>query len=81
MDKMHLVELFITLPKSERQIFIDSLTPEIKTTMPRTHVNISETNAGVKFIIEAENTSALRATLNSYLRWLNCISSIASSIE
>lgn len=78
---MHIAEISITLPKSERKIFINSLTPEIKTNMPKTHVNISETNAGVKFTIEAENTSALRATLNSYIRWLNCISSIATSIE
>lgn len=37
--------------------------------MPRTKVQI-ESDDGVKLIIKAEDTNALRAGLNSYLRWI-----------
>jgi tRNA threonylcarbamoyladenosine modification (KEOPS) complex Pcc1 subunit len=61
---------------------LNSLLPEVsREAMPRTQVNISETNVGVLLTIEADNTNALRAALNSYLRWLNCIISTANTFD
>lgn len=59
----------ITLPSDRSEIILSSLLPEIRTTMPRTKVQI-ESNDDVKLIIKAEDTNALRAGLNSYLRWI-----------
>ncbi len=59
----------ITLQSDKSKIIFNSLLPEIRTTMPRTKVQI-ESDDDVKLIIKAEDTNALRAGLNSYLRWM-----------
>lgn len=59
----------ITLLSGKPGIILNSLLPEIKTMVSRTNIQI-ESNDGVKLIIKAEDTSALRAALNSYLRWI-----------
>ncbi len=78
---MHKVEISLTLPESERKIFLGSLEPEILNPIPKTQINITETNAGVLLTITAETTSSLRAALNSYLRWLHSISEISENID
>ncbi|MFW6196164.1 MAG: KEOPS complex subunit Pcc1 [Thermoplasmatota archaeon] len=45
------------------------LVPEADEGMRRVEINISLNPP--KIIIEAEDTRALRASMNSYLRWLN----------
>ena len=64
-----------------RKIVSQSLSPELGRTMPRTQVNLLETDSGITLTINAEDTSALRAALNSYLRWLNCIISTANTFD
>ncbi len=64
-----------------RKIVSQSLSPELGRTMPRTQVNLLETDSGITLTINAEDTSALRAELNSYLRWLNCIISTANTFD
>ncbi len=64
----------------EREIMVRSLSPESGRAVPKTQVNISETNQGVLLTIEAETTNALRAALNSYLRWFNCIHTIITTV-
>lgn len=59
----------VKLPLESAKIIMNSLLPEMKTTMPRTKVQI-ESNDDIKLIIKAEDTNALRAGLNSYLRWI-----------
>lgn len=78
---MRKAEILIELEPNVREIVIKSLSPELGRTVPKTQVNISETNAGLKIIFNAETTSALRAALNSYLRWVNCILSIAEKFN
>jgi tRNA threonylcarbamoyladenosine modification (KEOPS) complex Pcc1 subunit len=80
-DTMHKVEISIELDAAIRKIVLGSLQPEIGSSVPKTQVNISETNAGLVLSIEGETTSAIRAAMNSYLRWLNCIISISTTID
>jgi tRNA threonylcarbamoyladenosine modification (KEOPS) complex Pcc1 subunit len=76
---MHKVEISIELDSPDQKIVLGSLQPEISSSVPKTQVNISETNAGLVISIEGETTSAIRAALNSYLRWLNCIITISTT--
>jgi tRNA threonylcarbamoyladenosine modification (KEOPS) complex Pcc1 subunit len=78
---MRKVDITFTLSPKERDIVLKSLMPEMGRTVPKTQVNISETNAGILLTIEAETTGALRAAINSYLRWLDCIFSINNTIK
>jgi tRNA threonylcarbamoyladenosine modification (KEOPS) complex Pcc1 subunit len=78
---MRKVEISIELPQAERKIVLGSLLPETGRTVQKTLVNLTETDTGIILTIETDTTSALRAALNSYLRWLNCIFSINSSIK
>lgn len=78
---MRKVDISIELVEPVRKIVVQSLLPELGKTVPRTQVNISENNVGITVSFKAETTSALRAALNSYLRWLNCIISIASTFN
>jgi tRNA threonylcarbamoyladenosine modification (KEOPS) complex Pcc1 subunit len=77
---MHKVEISVELDAVNRRIVLGSLQPELGSSVPKTQVNISETNEGLVISIEGETTSAIRAALNSYLRWLNCITTISTTI-
>ena len=78
---MKKVEIRIDLKQPLKKIVYQSLAPELGRTVARVLVNISETGNGIVLIINAEDTSALRAALNSYLRWLNCIISTAQTFK
>ena len=47
-----------------------SLSPEVGREIPRTRVKIESDNESVVLEIEATDVPALRAALNSYLRWM-----------
>jgi tRNA threonylcarbamoyladenosine modification (KEOPS) complex Pcc1 subunit len=50
---------------------IDALQPETqRPAMSRSRVSITAERRSLTLLIEAKDTSALRATLNSYLRWV-----------
>ncbi len=78
---MRKVEITISVPKPIRKIILGSLSPETGRAVRKTQVNISENNAGILLVIEAETTNALRAALNSYLRWLNCVIDITKTVD
>lgn len=78
---MKKVQISIKISQPVRKIILGSLSPETGRIVPKTHVKIKETNMGVLLEIEAETTNALRAALNSYFRWLNCIFSIATELD
>ena len=48
-----------------------SIAPEAATDMPRTKITVERVGDELIVDIEAEDASSLRATLNSYLRWLD----------
>ena len=78
---MKKVEITFELSAPLRKVVVGSLKPEAGRTVPKTQVNIYETDVGATLKIEAETTNALRAALNSYLRWLNCVLTIANDVK
>jgi len=57
--------------KKQLKMLLDALLPETKKpATSRSKVSIKSEGKKLIIRIEAEDTSALRATLNSYLRWV-----------
>jgi tRNA threonylcarbamoyladenosine modification (KEOPS) complex Pcc1 subunit len=48
-----------------------ALSPEITEKIPRTSVTVERSEGSVVIRIEADDQNALRAALNSYIRWTN----------
>lgn len=68
--------------KQQGQIIIDSLKPE--TSHPasrRSEVTIRMEDRVLILEIEAYDTTALRASLNSYLRWINSILDVLKNLK
>ncbi len=59
----------ITLEGPEAAVVRDALSPEAGRDVPKARVSVSGTGRTVILTIDAEDTSALRAAVNSYLRW------------
>jgi len=75
-------QIDIKLPKRAIDILLISLEPESKTpSSERSTVKLSRTEDGIKLIVVANDTSALRAALNSYLRWIQGILSIIEKLD
>jgi len=55
---------------------IAALRPESERSLPRTSVRISEDGGGVRITISADDTTAMRAALNSYLGWIRITENI-----
>ena len=57
--------------EKEAQMFWEALRPETESpATPRSHVHIEKKGSLLIFHFEAKDTTALRASLNSYLSWL-----------
>ncbi len=71
--------------KKQLEILLDALLPETrKPATSRSKVNIESQDRQLTIRIEAKDTSALRATVNSYLRWAALVKNIheaAQSLE
>lgn len=78
---MKKVDISIELDNASRQIVVQSLMPELTHPGPRTNVKLSETDSGILLSFAADDTSSLRAALNSHLRWLNCIITTANTFK
>ena len=59
----------ITIEGPEADIVRRALAPEAGRDVPKAHVALSGRGGRLTITIEAEDTSALRAAVNSYLRW------------
>ncbi len=68
--KMKSAVLTFELDKTTSDIIAKSLLPESKRSMPRTKVEIENEKGKLVLNIKAEDNSALRAAINSYLRWI-----------
>jgi tRNA threonylcarbamoyladenosine modification (KEOPS) complex Pcc1 subunit len=70
--------------KKQKQItpLLDALTPEANALITR-RANIKLVKDGLYLVltVEADDTVALRATLNAYLRWINCMVNVISVVE
>jgi KEOPS complex subunit Pcc1 len=73
----------LKFPSEEHaKIVLRALEPETKT-MPTTRSGVKIEGDGKSLTIrfEARDTSALRASINSYLRWISLINSVRSVLE
>jgi len=55
---------------SDLKVVVDSIIPEIKHKIPKTNVNISTSGKKLFLEVVSEDISSLRASINSYLRWI-----------
>ncbi|MDD1767167.1 MAG: hypothetical protein LUQ27_01185 [Methanomassiliicoccales archaeon] len=65
---MHKATLKLLSPQSD--VVLGAISPEVGREIPRTRVKISSESGQVVLDIEASDLAALRAALNSYLRWI-----------
>lgn len=64
------------------KIVLDALGPETRISVTsRSKVHVEGEGTRLKLIFETTDTSALRAALNSYLRWIVVINEACSVIE
>jgi tRNA threonylcarbamoyladenosine modification (KEOPS) complex Pcc1 subunit len=69
---------------SQKQIsaLLDALTPEAKAPVTRrANVKLEKDRLFLVLTVEADDTVALRATLNAYLRWINSTVNVMDTIE
>jgi tRNA threonylcarbamoyladenosine modification (KEOPS) complex Pcc1 subunit len=69
---------------NEKQLIslLDALMPEAKAPATRrTKVKLEKNGVFLTLIVDAEDTVALRATLNAYLRWVNSTLNIIDVVE
>lgn len=70
----------LSFPSEKRsKTVIQALKPETKTTpTQRSRVRIEGKGRSLTLKFEAENTTALRASVNSYLRWIALVNEACS---
>jgi len=61
----------LSLETSHARIVSGALSPEITERIPRTKVMVESDDKHVLVKIEADDHNALRAALNSYIRWMS----------
>ncbi len=59
----------ITLVGPEARVVAEALRPEMGRDAPKARVSMQLGRDRLTLVIDAEDTSALRAAVNSYLRW------------
>jgi KEOPS complex subunit Pcc1 len=59
----------ITLEGPEASVVRQALAPEAGRDVPKARVSVSGSATTVTITIDADDTGALRAAVNSYLRW------------
>jgi len=63
-------------------ILLATLSPEAKTSASRrSSVRLAKDGLCLTVTVEAEDTVALRATLNAYLRWINSALNILEAVK
>ena len=69
---------------NEKQVktLLDTLTPEANSPVTRrAHIKLQKKGLFFVLTVEAEDTVALRATLNTYLRWIDSTVNVVRLIE
>jgi tRNA threonylcarbamoyladenosine modification (KEOPS) complex Pcc1 subunit len=68
---------------TEKQLttLLHALTPEAKALATRrAHIKLKRDGACLVLLVEAEDTIALRATLNAYLHWINSTINVIDTV-
>ncbi len=68
---MKKAEIVLKKSGSIAHVVASSLSPETDRKIPRTDVQVKEDENALYLVICAEDTNALRAAVNSYLRWIS----------
>lgn len=75
----------VSLPfQSEKQLnaIVNALAPEVKRQMgSRSKVTVTKNSQFLVISVDAEDTIALRAALNAYLRWINSTVNVLQTLE
>lgn len=71
----------IVLSGENAELVEKVLSPESGREIPRTKVSIENRGEKTILVIETEDTSALRAALNSYIRWGALASAINDEVK
>lgn len=58
-----------------------AMSPELKIQFSRANVKINKIKNGIALQFTADDVTALRATVNSYLRWLKVITEIDEELK
>ncbi len=69
---------------SQKQIstVLHALTPEAKSpATKRSKITLEDEGLFLELTVEADDTVALRATLNAYLRWINSTLNVVGMVE
>ena len=69
--------------KSEKQLatVMEAIAPEAKAPVRRANVQLEQDSLLLILRVEAEDTIALRSTLNAYLRWINSAVNVITFVE
>jgi tRNA threonylcarbamoyladenosine modification (KEOPS) complex Pcc1 subunit len=73
--------VMIKAPEEISEIIGESLSPEVEhLTSERSKINVSVDDGVVIISIEASDIVALRAAINSYLRWVGAILDVVETV-
>jgi tRNA threonylcarbamoyladenosine modification (KEOPS) complex Pcc1 subunit len=70
----------ITLRGLNASLIRKSLLPEASEEIPRARVSLEGDDKTLEIVIEADDTGALRAAMNAYLRWATISQSIGEEV-
>lgn len=70
----------ITLEGPEASVVRQALAPEAGRDVPKARVAVAGSGRTVTITIDAEDTSALRAAVNSYLRWSDVAANVRREV-
>jgi KEOPS complex subunit Pcc1 len=74
-------KIFIKLPSEIIDVILEALKPEAEIPLyERSRVCLFKTRDGIRIESTANDTTALRASLNSYLRWIQGILNIMDNL-
>ena len=72
----------ISFSKTSSPRLLEALTPEANAPVTRrANVKLEKDGLFLKLTVEADDTVALRATLNAYLRWINSTVNVMDAVE
>lgn len=71
----------ISFRGAEADIVMKALSPEAGRGIPRVDVSITGAQGEATLTIEATDVAALRAALNSYLRWADVAMNVAKEVR
>ncbi len=71
----------ITLETPEAHVIREALKPEAGRDIPKTRVSIRGSAHRLTLVLDAEDTSALRAAVNSYLRWADVAARVRAEVK